>query len=248
MQVKLFELAEGIYRISIAPGGRFEFNHFLIVDERPVLVHTGRVRWFEPLKQQVADLVDLRELAYIAFSHVEADECGSLNHWLRTAPGAVPLANRVGKASIEDFAIRKPMIVREGQTLDLGRHTLRVIETPHCPHNWEAMLYFEETEEILFASDLGAHWGAGEPTTQEDMTEAVAAFQRETQFMAAGRSLERAIGKLKALDIRYLATQHGSTLCGECIERTLARLKAEFGCGSAASASPDTGRQSDEIR
>lgn len=231
MQIKVFEVVDGIYRISVAPGDRFEFNHFLIADERPVLVHTGRVHWFDQLKQQVANLVDLEEIAYIAFSHFEADECGSLNHWLRVAPRAVPLVNRVGKASIEDFSIRKPEIVRDGQKINLGKHELLVLETPHFPHNWDAMLYFEEREGLLFASDLGAHWGVGEPTAAEDLTEAVVEFQRQARFMAEGRNLVQAVEKLETLNIRYLATQHGSTICGESIGRLLECLKAEFGCG-----------------
>ena len=239
MQVKVFKVVDGIYRISVAPGNRFEFNHFVIVDEQPVLVHTGRVHWFEQLKQEVANLVDLEDIAYIAFSHFEADECGALNHWLQIAPKAVPFANRVGRASIEDFAMRKPKLVRDGQTIDLGKHELFVLETPHFPHNWDAILYFELKEGLLFASDLGAHWGVGEPTTEEDITEAVVEFQRETRFMAEGRGLERALEKLETLDIRYLATQHGSTICGESIGRLLRRLKAEFGCGAGATATDE---------
>ncbi len=232
MQIKTFKIVDGIYRISVGPGGGFEYNHFVIVDERPVLVHTGRVGWFEVLKEEVARLVDVREIAYIAFSHFEADECGALNPWLRVAPRAEVLTNRIGMASIEDYAIRRPVLVREGERLELGEHRLRVLETPHFPHNWDAMLYFEEREGVLFASDLGAHQGVGEPMTEDvAVVEAVVRFQRETGFMAGGRSLEEAIEKLEALDIRYLATQHGSTISGEGIRLLLDRLKDEFGRG-----------------
>ena len=230
MQIKVFEVVEGIYRISVGLG-RFEFNHFVIVDERSVLVHTGRVGWFDSLKDKVAGLVDVSEIAYIAFSHFEADECGALNYWLRLAPKAQPLTNRIGKASVEDFAIREPKLVRDGDRLDLGRHRLLVLETPHFPHNWDAMLYFEEREGVLFASDLGARRGVGEEATAADVTEAVVEFQRKTGFMAEGRCLDRAIAKLEALDIRYLATQHGSTIYGDSVKTLLRRLKLEFGCG-----------------
>ena len=229
VRAQVFQVVDGIYRISIAPGGRFEFNHFLILDERPVLVHTGRVLWFGQVKRHVADLVKLDEIAYVVFSHFEADECGALNEWLRVAPGAVPLANAVGSASIEDFSIRSPEVVCDGQRISLGRRDLIVLETPHFPHNWDAVLYFEETEGVLFASDLGAHLGVGEPTTETDVTDLVLELQRKTGFMAGGRSLVRAIEKLERLDIRYLATQHGSTIRGACIPRLLECLKTEFG-------------------
>jgi len=228
----VFQVVDGIHRISIAPAGRFEFNHFVIVDERPVLVHTGRVLWFEQLKQHVADLVKLEEIKYIVFSHFEADECGALNQWLRVAPRAVPLVNAVGRASIEDFSMRSPEVVRDGQKINLGRRDLVVLETPHFPHSWDAVLYFEETEGVLFASDLGAHLGVREPTTEKDVTDLVLELQRRMGFMAGGRSLVRAIEKLEGLDIRYLATQHGSTIRGASIQRLLGCLKTEFGSGA----------------
>ncbi len=235
MEIKTFEVADGIHRISVGPGGRLEFNHFVIVDERPVLVHTGRIGWFELLKEEVGRLVDVREIAYIVFSHFEADECGALNHWLRVAERAQVLTNKIGRASIEDYSIRRPRLVREGERLDLGRHRLRALETPHFPHNWDAMLYFEERERVLFGSDLGAHWGVGEPAVEgAEVVEAAVRFQRETGFMAGGRYLEEAIEKLEALDIRYLATQHGSTIYGESIKSLLERLRAEFGRESEA--------------
>ncbi|HHS97356.1 MAG TPA: MBL fold metallo-hydrolase [Chloroflexi bacterium] len=235
MEIKTFEVADGIYRISVGPGGRLEFNHFVIVDERPVLVHTGRVGWFELLKEEVGRLVDVRGIAYIVFSHFEADECGALNQWLGVAPRAEVLTNRIGRATVEDYSIRGPRLVRGGERVDLGVHRLRVLETPHFPHNWDAVLYYEEREGVLFGSDLGAHWGVGEPAVEGvEVVEAVGGFQRETGFMAGGRCLEEAIEKLEALEIRHLATQHGSTIYGEGIKLLLGRLKAEFGSGVEA--------------
>lgn len=230
MRIKTIALAENIYRISVSKNDRFEFNHFLIVDERSVLVHTGREQWFELLKKEARNLVDLEKIAYIAFSHFEADECGSLNQWLQAAPNAVPFTNRTGRASIEDFSLRKPQLVSDGQKINLGAHTLQILETPHFPHNWDAMLFFEEKEKILFASDLGAHWGAGELATETDITEDILAFQRTTRFMPAGKDLVRGIKKLEKLGIKYLATMHGSTLYGDNIARLLTSLEEEFGC------------------
>ena len=233
MQAKVFKITDEIYRISIVPTNNFmanfEFNHFLIIDERPVLVHTGRSSWFSQLREQVSELINLEKLAYIVFSHFEADECGSLNKWLQAAPNALPITNKIGRASIEEFSIRKPKIVKDGQKINLGKHELLVIETPHFPHNWDAMLYFETKEKVLFSSDLGAHLGAGEPQTEEDLSEDIAKFQRSTGFMAEGPSLVRAIDKIEKLDIHYLATQHGSTLKGKNIKYLLERLKMDFG-------------------
>ena len=128
--------------------------------------------------------------------------------------------------------MRSPEVVCDGQKINLGRRDLVVLETPHFPHNWDAILYFEETERVLFSSDLGAHWGVGEPTTERDVTDLVLELQRTLGFMAGGHSLVRAIERLEDLNICYLATQHGSTIRGASIQRLLGCLKAEFGCGA----------------
>ena len=92
------EIAAGGYRISVPvppsemPGG-FTFNQFLLVDDEPLLFHTGPRRVFPLVKLAVEQVLgDVKKLHYIGFSHVEADECGSLNEWLEIAPRAEPCA------------------------------------------------------------------------------------------------------------------------------------------------------------
>src|SRR6185295_17441520 len=90
----IVEVADGIYRIntplSVVPGG-FSFNQYLIVDDEPLLFHTGLRRMFPVVREAVATVLPVERLRYIAFSHFEADECGSLNDWLRSEE------RRVGK-------------------------------------------------------------------------------------------------------------------------------------------------------
>src|SRR5215472_7139772 len=79
------EIAAGIYRIStpappnLVPGG-FTFNQILVVDDEPLLFHTGPRRMFPLVRDAVAHVLGSAEkLRWIAFSHVESDECGSMN-------------------------------------------------------------------------------------------------------------------------------------------------------------------------
>lgn len=91
------EVADGIYRINtpVAVGGGFSFNQYLIVDDEPLLFHTGPRKMFPLVQEAVATVLAIEKLRYIAFSHVEADECGSLNEWLAAAPQSVPLCGSV---------------------------------------------------------------------------------------------------------------------------------------------------------
>ena len=214
MKTSVYEIENGVYRISVAPTDQFEYNHFLIVDEKCMLIHTGGKRLFRTLCRMVSELISLERLNYIAFSHIESDECGSLNEWLKVAPNAIPVCGTIGKATVEDFSDREPGIFSDGQVINLGKFNVMLLSTPHIPHGWEALLFFEMTSGILFSSDLGAQPGNCIPIADQDITLQILKFQAETGFMPVGENLNRVIRRLKDLHINYLATMHGSVLKG----------------------------------
>ena len=92
---RIDEIAPKIFRISTPvppeamPGG-FTFNQFLLVDDEPLLFHTGPRKMFPLTREAVASVIDPSRLRWISFSHFEADECGALNEWLAAAPDAQP--------------------------------------------------------------------------------------------------------------------------------------------------------------
>ena len=79
----IIEISDGIYRINtpvvFANGLGFCFNQFLIRDDESLLFHTGPRKMFALVQEAVKAVLPVEEIRYIAFSHVEADECGSLN-------------------------------------------------------------------------------------------------------------------------------------------------------------------------
>jgi len=93
------EIEDGVYRISTPvsiPGGPgFSFNQYLVDDDAPLLFHTGPRRSFSLVNEAVETVMPVSRLRHIAFSHVEADECGSLNEWLAAAPQSAPLCGSV---------------------------------------------------------------------------------------------------------------------------------------------------------
>ena len=98
------EVAEGIFRINtpvvIAGGDSFSFNQYLIVDDEPLLFHTGPRKMFPLVREAVASILPIERLRYIGFSHVEADECGSLNEWLAVAPQSVPVCGKIAALGV----------------------------------------------------------------------------------------------------------------------------------------------------
>lgn len=130
------EIAEGIYRINtpivIEGAGGFSFNQYLIRDDEPLLFHTGPRRMFELVREAVASVIPVETLRYIALSHVEADECGSLNQWLAAAGQAVPVCGMVaGLVSITDLADRAPRAMADGEVLSLGKQRWRACTGAH---------------------------------------------------------------------------------------------------------------------
>ena len=124
------EVASGIYRINtpvaLEGGIGFSFNQYLIKDDEPLLFHTGPRRMFALVHEAVASVLPPESLRYIGFSHVEADECGSLNEWLAAAPKSVPLCGQVaGMVSINDIADRAPRTLADSEVLSLGNHRVR---------------------------------------------------------------------------------------------------------------------------
>ncbi|MBC7989269.1 MAG: MBL fold metallo-hydrolase, partial [Luteimonas sp.] len=125
------EIADGIYRINTPialPGdvGKFSFNQYLIDDDEPLLFHTGLRQLFPLVREAVASVLPVSRLRHVAFSHVEADECGSLNQWLAAAPQSAPLCGTIAAmVSIGDLADRAPRALADGEVVSLGRHRVR---------------------------------------------------------------------------------------------------------------------------
>src|SRR5579871_770077 len=147
------EIADGIYRISTplaAIAGGFTFNQYLIVDDSPLLFHTGLRNLFDVTRAAVASVIPVERLRYISFSHVEADECGSLNQWLSAAPRAVAACGQIAAlTSVRDLADREPRVLADGERLELGAHRVEWLDTPHLPHGWESGLMMEERTRTL---------------------------------------------------------------------------------------------------
>jgi flavorubredoxin len=166
------EVADGIYRINtpvkIEGAGGFSFNQYVIVDDEPLLFHTGLRKMFPLVREAVANILPVEKLRHIAFSHVEADECGALNEWLVAAPHSAPLCGRVAAmVSIGDLADRAPRALADGELLPLGQHSVRWLDTPHLPHAWECGFLTEERTSTLFCGDLFTQGGSDLPAITE---------------------------------------------------------------------------------
>ena len=107
-----------IRRLSSKEDREDFINQYFIVDDEPLIFHTGPRKMFPLVREAVASVIPVDQLRYVAFSHVEADECGSLNEWLAVAPRSVPLCGTVAAmVSITDLADRPPRSLADRDAL-----------------------------------------------------------------------------------------------------------------------------------
>ena len=148
------EIAEGVYRINVViPGKRVTYSLFLIDDHEPTLIETSFGRVFDEVKEAVAKVLDPREIRHIVVPHFEGDECGALNKFLDIAPDAMPVCSPIGANSVGDFTGLDPRTVADGEVLSIGARKLRFLLTPYV-HLWDSLLIYEETQRVLYSSDL----------------------------------------------------------------------------------------------
>jgi flavorubredoxin len=215
------EIAEGIYRIStpivIEGAGGFSFNQYLIADDEPLLFHSGPRKMFPLVRAAVASVLPVETLRYIGLSHVESDECGSLNEWLAVAPGSVPLCGTIAAmVSIDDLADRAPTALADRELLALGTHRVRWFDTPHLPHAWECGLLMEERTRTLLCGDLFTQGGADPPpVTESDILDPSEAFRRAIDYFSHTRTAGEMLERLAGTEPSTLACMHGSAWRGD---------------------------------
>jgi flavorubredoxin len=222
METRISEIADGIYRLStfvpeIAPPVGFTFNQFLIDADEPLLFHCGPRAMFPSISAAVAQVLPPAQLRWIAFGHVESDECGAMNAWLAAAPQAVVAHGAIGcMVSLNDLADRPPRALADGEAIDLGGKRVRHIDTPHVPHAWEARVLYEETTSTLLCGDLFTHLGNGPAVTSTDIVGPAAAAEDAFRSTCLTPATAPTIRRLSALAPRTLALMHGSSFAGDC--------------------------------
>jgi flavorubredoxin len=246
VETEVAEIAPDIFRLStFISEANFMFNQFLVLDDEPLLFHTGPRALFPLITDAVSRLMPVERLRWVTFGHVEADECGSMNLWLAAAPHAEVAHGALGcMVSVSDLADRPPRALEDGEVLEVGSRRLRRLETPHVPHGWDAGLFYEESTSTLLCGDLFTAVGASPALTQHEITGP--ALSAEDQFGATCLTPATAhtLRLLAELEPETLALMHGPSYNGDCGQalRDLAgsyeeRLRAE-GVRLSAPATP----------
>lgn len=140
------------------------YNAYLILDEKITLIDTAKYYLADELISRISDITDPSKIDYIVSLHAEQDHSGSIQRVLETAPNAKLFTCAAGKKDLSlqfnrdwDFNL-----VKTGDTLSLGKHSLQFVATPmvHWPDN---MVAYDPESKILFSNDaFGQHIATSE--------------------------------------------------------------------------------------
>jgi flavorubredoxin len=171
---------------------------------------------FPLVREAVDSIMPASQLRFIAFSHFEADECGSLNEWLAVAPRSVPLCSQVAAmVSVNDVADRPAHAMADGAELILGKRAVKWLDAPHLPHGWETGFLMDTRSGTLFCGDLFTQGGTGEAAlTSQDILENSEAFRQPMDYFSHSTNTRQLIEHLAAESPTTMACMHGSAWSG----------------------------------
>jgi NADH oxidase (H2O-forming) len=191
------------------------YNAFFINARKKVLIEVAKEKFSSAYQKKLRSLTDPADISYIILDHTEPDHSGSLKQMLQLAPSATVVGSGNAIRYLEDMLNMpfRSLIVKDGDTLDLGDKTLRFISAPNL--HWPDSIYtYLEEEKILFTCDsFGAHYCTYE--MKDDLTKDYLAAHKyyfEVIMRPFSRFMLKAVERIKALDIEYICPGHGPIL------------------------------------
>lgn len=213
---KDLDLFEGQYAI---PHG-ISYNSYVILDEKVAVLDTVDHRKAGEFLENLERVLAGRTVDYLIINHLEPDHASGLGLFLEKYPDARLVGNAKTFQMLPQYfqvTPEKTVTVKEGETLCLGRHTLRFLLAPmvHWP---EVMMTYDETDRVLFSADAFGKFGAldaDEPWEDE---------ARRYYFNIVGKfgmSVQTVLKKVEGLTIDAICPLHGPVL-RETIPQVLA--------------------------
>jgi flavorubredoxin len=188
------------------------YNSFFINADKKAIVEVAKEKFFDVFLKKLQSVTDPRELKYIILDHTEPDHSGSLHRLLEIAPDAVVVGSGTAVRYLEDI-VNKPfrsLIVRDGDSLDLGNKTLRFISAPNL-HWPDTIFTYLEEDKILFTCDsFGAHYCNSEIFSDRtpEYLEALK-YYFDVILKPYSRFMVKAIEKIRPLEIKLICPGHG---------------------------------------
>ena len=202
------DLFEGQYHV---PQG-MAYNSYVIVDEKIAVMDTVDIHFTHEWLDQVADALDGRKPDYLIVQHMEPDHSANIAEFMKVYPETTIVANAKTFMMIDQFfdlseSIQRK-VVKNGEELSLGQHTLTFVFAPmvHWP---EVMMTYDQKDKILFSADAFGKFGALDVEEEWD-------DEARRYYIGIvgkyGAQVQAVLKKAAALDIQIICPLHGPIL------------------------------------
>ena len=195
------------------------YNSYIVKGQKTALIDTVEASQYEELLDHVAAITNGSGIDYLVINHMEPDHSGSIPVLLHRYPQLKLVVNKLSASQCEGFYHVSPdrmMVIKDGDSLDLGGRTL-VFRTTPMVHWPETMMTYLKEEEILFSGDAFGCFGAlngkyvDDALTDADMNVYLSEMHRYYANIVGkyGKSVQAAFNKLCCLSVKYICSTHG---------------------------------------
>ena len=204
------DLFEGMY---IVPEG-MAYNSYVILDEKIAVMDTADRHFVQEWQGNLEAALEGRKPDYLIVQHMEPDHSSGIAAFMAAYPEAKVVATAKAFTMMKNFTgtdyTARGIVVKEGDKLELGSHTLTFVTAPmvHWP---EVMFTYDSTDKVLFSADAFGKFGALDAEDEEGW----ACEARRYYFGIVGKygaQVQAVLKKAAALDIRIICPLHGPVL------------------------------------
>ncbi len=193
------------------------YNSYLLMTERPTIIDTVDIEFGRQYVENLSEIIDLKEIRYVVINHVEPDHAGALPALASKATNAVIVTTELGAQELKQmFKLhnRQFLIIKDGDTLDIGGKTLKFFETPYL-HTEETMVTYCVEDKTLYPCDqFSTHIAVKEIFNDLAAEEYLEDFKVYYQLIMHPHRpyVQNMLAKIKNLDIDMIAPSHGYIL------------------------------------
>lgn len=203
------------HRLTLTKGTTY--NSYLLLTEKPTIIDTVDISFGREYIQSLKNLINLEKIQYIVINHTEPDHSGALGSLAYNAKNATIVCTQKAVDQLKamyKLHNRTFLVVKDGDTLDIGEKTLEFMETPYL-HTEETMITFVKEDKILFPCDIFsthiANYEYFNDKAKEDISEDFKTYYSLIMHPHR-RYVQNMIKKIRSLDIEIIAPSHGFIL------------------------------------
>jgi anaerobic nitric oxide reductase flavorubredoxin len=203
------------HRLTLAKGTTY--NAYLLSTEKPTVIDTVDMEFGREFVEYLSELIDPNEIQYIVINHTEPDHSGGMAALANRAPNATIVCTGIAVNELKEMYklhSRNFLVVKDGDTLDIGGKVLKFKETPYL-HTAETMITYCVDDKILFPCDIfSTHVAVNEVFADEagfDITDDFIGYYNAI-IHPHRRYVRTLIHALEDMDVQMIAPSHGFIL------------------------------------